>query len=199
MESHDSKPNRVPNQLEFINEEDAVFILIDVQEKLLPPIVNQEHFLNNLKQLLRILPEFNIPLVVTEQYPRGLGTTIPELKELLPPNTPIIPKTTFSCWADDKFKSQLESLSNRKTLIITGMETHICVFQTTLDSLAQGYKVHVVSDAVSSRADFTSEIGLKRMSQAGATITTTEMLVYELLKRSDRPIFKKVLPFLKQF
>jgi len=134
---------------------------------------------------------------VTTQYAKGLGNTAPEIASLLPETQPI-DKQMFSCFGSDVFCSVLKRLpGNRNTVLLCGMESHICVAQTALGALREGYIVHVASDAVSSRTEWNWKIGLERMRAAGAVISSTEMIVYEMLRSSGAPAFKELLPYLK--
>jgi nicotinamidase-related amidase len=136
-----------------------------------------------------------IPTIATTQYAKGLGSTVPELRSLVPDG---IDKKVFSCFGSDVFCSMLKRLPGRRnTLLLCGMESHICVMQTALNALREGYLVHVASDAVSSRSEWNWKIGLERMRAAGAVISSTEMMIYELLRSSDTAAFKQMLPHLK--
>src|SRR5207302_10760666 len=139
----------------------------------------------------------NIPALMNVPYPKGLGNTVPEVASLLPENEPI-EKLFFSCFGSDVFCSTLKRLpGNRNTAILCGMESHICVAQTALAALREGYLVHVASDAVSSRTEWNWRIGLERMRAAGAVISSAEMMIYELMRSSSSPAFKEMLPHLK--
>jgi len=134
---------------------------------------------------------------VSTQYAKGLGNTLPEIASLLPESTPV-DKVMFSCFGSEVFCSMLKRLpGHRTTVLLCGMEAHICVMQTALAALREGYLVHVASDAVSSRAEWNWRIGLERMRAAGAVISSTEMMIYELLRSSGAPAFKEMLPYLK--
>jgi nicotinamidase-related amidase len=128
---------------------------------------------------------------------KGLGNTVPEVAALLP-DTPSVDKLMFSCFGSDVFCTLLKRLpGQRTTVLLCGMETHICVMQTALGALREGYLVHVASDAVSSRTELNWRIGLDRMRGAGAILSSTEMMIYELLRSSGAPAFKELLPYLK--
>jgi nicotinamidase-related amidase len=177
--------------------EQCVLIVIDIQEKLLPPIFEKERLVKNAQLLIRLAEVLDIPTIISTQYARGLGATVPEIASLLPTSAPI-DKTMFSCFGSDTFCSTMTHLhGNRTTVLLCGMETHICVMQTALAALREGYLVHVASDAVSSRAEWNWKIGLDRMRDSGAVISSTEMMMYELLRSSSAPAFKALLPFLK--
>jgi nicotinamidase-related amidase len=177
--------------------EQCALIVVDLQEKLLPPIWQNEQLIKNVQLLIRLAGILKIPAIVTTQYAKGLGSTVPEIASLLPESTPI-DKLMFSCFGSDVFCSLLKRLpGQRTTVLLCGMETHICVMQSALDALRDGYVVHVASDAVSSRAEWNWHVGLDRMRAAGAVISSTEMIIYELLRSSGAPAFKQLLPYLK--
>ncbi len=176
----------------------CALIVVDIQEKLLPPIFNKELLVKNSKLLIRLAGILKIPTLMTTQYAKGLGNTVPEIASLLP-ETQAIDKQMFSCFGSDVFCSVLKHLpGHRNTVLLCGMETHICVMQTALGALREGYLVHVASDAVSSRAEWNWRIGLERMRAAGAVISSTEMIMYELLRASNAAGFKELLPYLKE-
>jgi nicotinamidase-related amidase len=180
-----------------IEAESTALIVIDIQEKLLPPIFEKERLVRNSQLLLRLAGILGLPVLATTQYAKGLGPTVPEIASLLPPGE-IMDKTAFSCFGSDSFCSSVRELpGNRNTLVVCGMETHICVLQTVLGALNQGFLVHVASDAVSSRAESNWQIGLRRMEVAGALISSTETVIYELLRGSGTPAFKEMLKHLK--
>jgi nicotinamidase-related amidase len=178
--------------------EQCALIVIDIQEKLLPPIFQKELLVKNSKLLIRLAGILRIPALMTTQYAKGLGNTVPEISSLLPDAQPI-DKSMFSCFGSDVFCSLLKRLpGNRTTVLLCGMESHICVTQTALSALREGYNVHVASDAVSSRTEWNWRIGLERMRAAGAVISSTEMMMYELLRASNAAGFKELLPYLKE-
>jgi len=175
----------------------CALIVVDIQEKLLPPVFEKARLLKNSQLLIRLAGILKIPALLTTQYAKGLGSTTPEIASLLP-ETPPIDKLMFSCFGSDAFCSVLKRLpGNRNTVLLCGMESHICVMQTALAALREGYIVHVASDAVSSRAEWNWKIGLERMRAAGSVISSTEMILYELLRSSASPAFKELLPYLK--
>jgi len=177
--------------------EQCALIVVDIQEKLLPPIWQKEQLLKNSQLLIRLAGILKIPAIVTTQYAKGLGNTAPEVASLLPESSPI-DKVMFSCFGSDVFCSMLKRMpGQRTTVLLCGMETHICVMQTALAALREGYVVHVASDAVSSRAEWNWRVGLDRMRGAGAVISSTEMMTYELLRSSGSPAFREMLPYLK--
>jgi len=177
--------------------EQCALLVIDIQEKLLPPIFNKELLVKNSQLLIRLANLLKIPAVMTVQYAKGLGRVVPEIACLLP-EAEAIDKQTFSCFGSDVFCSLLKRLpGNRNTALLCGMESHICVTQTALGALREGYIVHVASDAVGSRTEWNWKIGLERMRAAGAVLSSTEMIIYELLRSSGSGAFKELLPYLK--
>jgi nicotinamidase-related amidase len=177
--------------------EQCALVVIDIQEKLLPPIFQKEQLVRNSRLLIRAAGILKIPTLVSTQYAKGLGVTVPEIASLLP-GTEAVDKTLFSCFGSDVFCSLLKRLpGQRSTLLLCGMESHICVTQTALAALQDGYLVHVASDAVSSRTEWNWKIGLDRMRAAGAVMSSTEMMIYELMRSSSSAAFKELLPHLK--
>ena len=176
----------------------CALLVVDIQEKLLPPIVNREPLIKNAQLLLRLAGILKLPVLATTQYAKGLGDTVPQIAELFPAKTHAFDKTEFGCFGNEAFCAATKSLpGSRSTLLLCGMETHICVMQTALGALANGYNVHVASDAVGSRAEWNWKVGLDRMKEAGAVISSTETILYELMGGSGTPIFKQMLPYLK--
>jgi len=177
--------------------EHCALLVIDIQEKLLPPIFQKEQLLRNSQLLIRLAAALNIPVLLSTQYAKKLGQTVPEIASLLPEIKPI-DKQMFSCFGSDVFCSMLKGVAGtRNTVRLCGMESHICVMQTALGALREGYIVHVASDAVSSRTELNWKIGLERMRAAGAILSSTEMMTYELLRSSGAAVFKELLPYLK--
>jgi nicotinamidase-related amidase len=173
----------------------CALIVVDIQQKLLPPIFQKDQLVRNAKLLIRAAGILKIPAILSTQYAKGLGGTVPEIASLLPA---AIDKNLFSCFGSDAFCTLLKRLpGNRNTLLLCGMESHICVMQTALAALREGYLVHVASDAVSSRTEWNWKVGLDRMRAAGAVISSTEMMIYELMRSSSSPAFKELLPHLK--
>ena len=184
---------------------ECALIVIDIQEKLLPPIFERERVVKNSQLLIRAAGILDVPIIATTQYAKGLGDIVQEVKSLLAQST--IDKQKFSCFGNDVFCSSLKEVlhlspglrvaGRRNTLLLCGMESHICVAQTALAALREGHLVHIASDAVSSRTEWNWKIGLDRMRAAGAVISSTEMIIYELLRSSGTEEFKKMLPYLK--
>ena len=180
----------------LIHPENTVLVVVDLQEKLTPAIDGIDDVLGNTKKLLHLASILSLKTLATTQYRKGLGDTVTEVTELL--NAEPIDKICFGCMGDDIFNQQLAAaLPDGGTVLLCGVEAHICVNQTALGALAKGYNVHVAADAVGSRTSGNRQIGIQRMRDAGAVISSTEMAIYELLGDSRRPEFKQMLPYLK--
>ncbi len=187
----------VPAARRPLEADKTALVVVDIQEKLLPPIFEKERMVRNSQLLIRLANILKMPVMATTQYAKGLGATIPEIASLLNGVEPIN-KLEFGCFNNADFCSAVKQLPRgRNTLLLCGMESHICVTQTALGALEQGYIVHVAADAVSSRSEFNWKIGLKRMRQAGAVISSTEMAMYELMRASGTAVFKEMLQHLK--
>ncbi len=177
--------------------ERCALLVIDIQEKLLPPIHEKERLVRNTQLLLRLAGILKIPTIATTQYEKGLGKTVPEVAYLLPQSA-FVDKLEFGCFNNGSFCANVRGLpGQRNTVLLCGMETHICVMQTALGALNRGYLVHVAADAAGSRTQFNWKIGLERMRAAGAVISSTETIIYELLRASGTAAFKEMLPYLK--
>ena len=179
----------------MLSVDNSVLLVIDVQEKLFRAIHQKEQLLDNLQRLIKGIKVLEIPILLTEQYPQGLGTTIPEIAQLLPDSKPL-PKVNFSCCGDAAFLQAFKKL-NRKQVLIAGIESHVCVYQTAADLLTAGHEVYVVRDGVSSRTEQNIDIGLKMMAQLGAKITSTETALFELLKVAKGDKFKAISKIVK--
>jgi nicotinamidase-related amidase len=174
----------------MLDKEDAVLLIIDIQERLAVVMKEREKVVRNNQHLIELAKMINLPIVVTEQYPKGLGRTVPELHAALPGYQPI-EKTSFNCCGEPAFLTEIKKL-NKKNVIVTGMETHICVLQTTLGLLQDGFMPHVVRDAICSRTKENWNTGLELMRDAGAVITCTETVLFQLLKVAGTEEFKKI-------
>ncbi len=192
MKSSNSTNNTNPIAQELLDRNDCVLIVVDVQDKLISQIIHREQLINNIIRLVKFAKIIDIPVIVTEQ--EKLGDTVPEIMTELR-NVKPIRKIYYSCFGSEGFVDNLRRLG-RKTLILTGMETHICVMQTALQSLPH-FKVHVISDAVSSRFEINYEQGLERMHDCGVVISTTEMVIFELLRRAGTNEFRETLPLVR--
>lgn len=180
---------------DLANAGDSLLLVIDPQEKLVRMIHNREEVVSAIVRLLRFASIFSLPVVLTEHYPQGLGYTVEEVKGELPEYRPLV-KRIFSCFGVPEFEETIRG-AGRKRLLVCGIETHICVCQTVLDALHRGYLVQVVADAVGTRRPEDHRAALERMRAAGATVTTSEALIYEITCRADGEEFKKVLDLVK--
>jgi nicotinamidase-related amidase len=180
----------------LLKPEDCALAVIDIQEKLLPPIFEKERLVRNAMLLARLAGILGLPVLVSTQYVKGLGPTVEEISSLLP-KTRTVDKLEFGCFGNGEYCSTVAGLADRNTLLLCGMESHICVTQTALGALNQGMNVHVAADAVSSRTELNWKIGLNRMQAAGAVVSSTEMMIYELLGKSGTQAFKEMLKHLK--
>lgn len=174
---------------------DTVLMLIDLQERLVPHVQNAQAVVAQTRILMEAARILEIPLLVTEQYPEGIGPTVPELKSLLG-DTPIISKRTFSCCREPRVMTVLDALQRRQ-ILICGIETHVCVFQTAAELVERGYQVQVAADAVSSRTEANKIMGLTRIQHAGGAVTSVESSIFELLETSACPEFKQILQLIK--
>jgi len=170
-------------------------VLIDVQGNLANIQYEKEALFDNLERLIKGMQVLGVPIVVTEQNPKGLGPTISQLAQLLTGVQPI-PKFSFSACGEKQFMQEIQKL-NRKQALITGIETQVCVYQTAMDLLALGYEVQIVADCVSSRAARNRDIALQRLQREGAKLTCTEMVLFELLKGAEGARFKEILKIVK--
>ena len=184
-------------QLLRIEKEEIVLVVIDIQEALMKAMDPEigKSLPRNLQVLITFARELGVPILATEQYPKGLGKTIPEVKKELG-DLSLIEKVAFSCCRVDAFNQRLSSLG-RKQIVVSGIETHVCVLQTAADLIQRGYGVHVVADAVCSRRRLDWEIGLRWMEKNGAMITTTEIIAFQLLKEAGTDEFKRLSKFVK--
>ncbi len=179
----------------MLSVENAILIVIDIQGNLAHTVVDRESLFANTRKLIEGARVFDLPLLVTEQIPAKLGPTIPEIAGLLPGIRPIA-KESFSCLRNGEFLQALRQ-AGRRQILLAGIETHICVYQTARELLEADYSVFVVADAVSSRAARNSEIGLQLIRGAGGTITSTETVLFELLGTAAHEKFKDIFKIVK--
>jgi isochorismate hydrolase len=177
--------------------EQAVLIVIDVQDVLMKKMEQEvkKKVIQNIQTLLTFAKEMAIPILITEQYPKGLGNTVAEIKMEMGPILPI-EKVSFSCGGVVAFNNQLNHLGRRQ-ILLTGIETHVCVLQTANDLIQEGYEVHVLADAVCSRKRLDWETGLRWMEKRGAMISTTEIIAFQLLKEAGTEEFRRLSKLLK--
>lgn len=177
-----------------LNKDEAVLLIIDIQERLTPAMEYGQKVVSNTSILLSIAKALNIPAIVTEQYPKGLGKTVEEINNKLN-GASVFSKMKFSSCTDE-VSNALKELS-RKQVIITGMETHVCVYQTVRDLLHEGYEVFVSGDAVCSRSKDNYRNGLSLMSEMGAVVTNTETIFFDFMKEAGTPLFKELSKLIK--
>ena len=173
----------------------TTLLIIDVQGKLAHSMHAKNALFDNIKRMIRGVQILNVPILWTEQYPDGLGPTIPEIAGLLS-NLKPVSKFSFSCCDNDLFMQRLEGL-HPENVLLAGIEAHICVYQTARDLVRSGYHVEIISDAVSSRTSENKQIGLEKCKQAGTTVTGTETALFELLKSAKDDRFKDILKIVK--
>ena len=180
-----------------IEREEAVLVVIDVQETLMKSMPSEvkRSVIRNIQILIAFAREMSIPILSTEQYPKGLGKTVPEIKTELGSLLPI-EKLTFSCYKVGTFRERLGQLK-RKQIILSGIETHVCILQTAADLIENDYEVHVVGDAVCSRRKLDWEIGLRWLEKKGALIATTEIIAFQLFREAGTEEFRGLSKLLK--
>jgi len=179
----------------LIRSSDSCLIVIDMQERLVPAMQAPARTIKNAKLLISVARELEVPVLLTEQYPKGLGRTVSEIANVAN-GLPVLEKMHFSCMEDSHFADTFRKLG-RKQAVIAGMEAHICVMQTAVNLMDEGYEVFVVTDATSSRTLESEQACLDRLGACGAGIVTTEMVVFEWLGKAGTDSFKKLLPLVK--
>jgi nicotinamidase-related amidase len=184
--------------MELLQRDSTVLAVIDMQERLLNAFAADARSLviHNTAILVEAATIFGIPILVTEQYPRGLGPTVADVRGRLPAGVMPIEKLVFSCGRSPEFRAALDAVG-RHDVLLSGVEAHVCALQTTIDLLNAGYRVHVAADAVRSRRDLDWEKGLAMMEKAGANVGTTEMFLFQLLERAGTDEFKQIAKLVK--
>lgn len=180
----------------MITPKDTLLLIIDLQGRLAGSVFQSSAVETNICKLVRSCRILDVPVLVTEQYPKGLGKTILPIMDLLPGNVPV-EKISFSCCGEEEFMKRLRGY-NRNDILVAGMETHVCVYQTAADLLEFGYNVHLVTDAVSSRTEENKLLGIRCIEKAGASLTSTEMAVFELLRLAEGDRFKGISKIVKE-
>jgi len=178
----------------LLEKDGTVFILIDMQDTLLKKCHEWERVIDRGVVFIKFCHVVDIPIVATEQYPKGLGRTNLEVAEAA--GTDFIPKTTFNCFGEPVFVKAIEALAP-ETLVLAGIEAHVCVLQTAIDALDRGYRVHVLTDAASSRAEWMATNGMARLANAGVVVSNTETAMFEIVGDSADPMFKRMLFLVK--
>lgn len=182
----------VPTRLTTDN---TFLVIIDIQERMFRPMYEKEILLQNALKLIRGAQVLELPIIMTEQYPAGLGKTLPEITEIIP-NVRPVEKLTFSCCGVEGFVDAA-SLLGRKQALVIGIEAHVCVYQTAIDLLTLGYGVHVAVDCISSRAQENKKIAVKKMNSAGIHLISAEMALFEILKSASSDKFKQISNIVK--
>ncbi|MEA3343118.1 MAG: hydrolase [archaeon] len=180
--------------LGIIKKENTAFVLVDIQERFIPVIDNIEQVISNANTLVDVSKILNIHLIVTEQYPKGLGKTSDKIS--LPDNIKTIEKLSFSCFGSEEFVQEIKELKIN-TIILFGIEAHVCILKTALEAIKNGMAVHVVADAVSSRTSENKNIALERMKQSNVFIVSTEMIIFQLLGKAGTEEFKSISKLIK--
>ncbi|MBU1063873.1 hydrolase [bacterium] len=178
-----------------LNSDKSVLLIIDVQEKLLPVMSEVSRLMTSMTKLVRGIQLLEIPIILTEQYSRGLGATVSEIRELIPDIRPV-EKRSFSCCFNENFMSVLDKL-NRKQILVSGIETHVCVYQTCIDLLEKGYAVFLMVDAVSSRKQDDKDLAIRVLEKEGVQLRSVEMALFELIQTSQHVKFKELSTIIK--
>ena len=181
---------------ELLNMDDSLLLLVDFQKSMLANCLTADRIRNNAFILIDIARILSIPIILTEQNPRKLGTFLPELAAKVS-NSAVFSKNQFGCFENETIQQAIMQ-TGRKSIILAGIEAHICIFQTGTGGIRLGYRVHVVADAVSASSQMNIDIGLERLKRAGIVITSMEMAIFELLKIADTDEFRNVLPHIKK-
>jgi Amidases related to nicotinamidase len=179
----------------MIERDDAIVAAIDFQEHIVPAMHDDDELIETAVKFIKGARALNVPVLVTQQYTKGLGETVEPIKEALGEFTPI-EKNTFSALLNDEFRSALET-SGKETVILIGIEAHVCVEQTALALLQEGYNVFVISDCIESRHKNDKKMSERRMTHAGAVITTYEAALFEMMDGSKTPGFKEISAIVK--
>lgn len=183
------------NKIIELNENNTILLIIDIQEKLLNATFNKEILEKKSSIIAKGLSLLNVPSIITEQYPKGLGSTLLTIKEPLN-SSKVYEKTTFNALADENLLAELNT-HNRKEVLLMGIETHICVYQTAISLINKGFNVTLISDACGSRAKEEYDSAIKSMQELGIKIKTTEMILFEILKTAKHEKFKEIQSLIK--
>lgn len=181
--------------MSLLTREDTLLVVIDFQEKLMPAMYGKEEIEDRTVRLIKGTEALGIPKIVTQQYTKGIGETIPSVAKALREFSPI-DKTSFSCLGSEEFSKQIES-AGRKNIVICGIEAHICVLQTAIQLMEEGYNVYIAVDCISSRNINDKLWAAERLERAGAVVTTYEAILYEILGDAKEEGFKAVSAIVK--
>jgi nicotinamidase-related amidase len=179
----------------MLDEKDCCLVVVDVQGKLAELMHDKVTLFKNIRILIQSAKILDIPILWCQQVPSALGPTVPEIAELLGGCEPVN-KSSFSCCLCEEFNNKLEE-SGRKQVLLCGIETHVCVYQSAVDLIEKDFEVDVIADAVSSRTQANKQIGLNRLAEEGARISSTELALFEILRTADHPQFKQIAKLVK--
>jgi nicotinamidase-related amidase len=179
----------------MLDEKDCCLVVVDVQGKLAGLMHDKDNLFKNIRILIQSAKILDIPILWCQQVPAALGPTVPEIAELLGGCEPVN-KSSFSCCGCEEFNNKLEELG-RKQVLLCGIETHVCVYQTAVDLIERDYEVDVIADAVSSRTLENKQIGLNRIAEEGARLSSTELALFEILRTADHPQFRQIAKLVK--
>jgi nicotinamidase-related amidase len=178
-----------------LKREDCMLLIIDVQEAFVPSLHEPYPVIKNIVKLVNGADVLGIPIILTEQYPKGIGETVPHILDRIGSHS-YVEKDTFSCFKEPRFVEQL-SETGKSQIILTGIEAHVCVTKTALDAIDAGFEVYVVDDAVTSRTKRNRDLGVRRMERAGAIVESTESALFACIERSDDETFKQIHRIIK--
>jgi nicotinamidase-related amidase len=199
VRSYDLSIIREFNRMMRMQRERSQLLIVDLQEKVAPPVHNIDQVIAVCGRLVHIAQRLGVPITLSEHYPKGLGPTVAALTSNLGPDAAVLEKITFSCVKDPALHARFDSFRDhgRGQVIVAGIEAHVCVGQTALDLIAEGYEVYLVADGTSSRTPESRDLSLQRVRQAGAYVVDSEMVLFELLERAGTPEFRDLLALLK--
>jgi nicotinamidase-related amidase len=180
----------------MLNLNESVLVVVDVQTRLAHIMHDHERLYHTIERIIKVSQILEVPILWTEQAPDKIGPTIPSIQQLLSVSIRPIAKRSFSAWQCEEFVTQLQRL-NRRQIILVGIETHVCIYQTASDLKQHGFDVFVAADAVSSRSSLNSDMTLRRMRHEDITVTIAESVICELIKTADHPKFKDVMTYIK--
>lgn len=185
-----------PNLSRLLQADQAVLLVVDIQEKFATVLDDFERIVDRTGILMQACIQLNIPVVVSEQYPKGLGYTVPALRHILPANATILEKTAFGCGQDPTILTHLQTLQ-RSQVMVCGLESHVCVNQTVHQLLSHSFQVHLIQDAVAARHKHDHKTALAKMQQSGAIPSCVEMALFELMGDARHPCFKPLQALIK--
>ncbi|MCS6873767.1 MAG: hydrolase [Pyrinomonadaceae bacterium] len=180
----------------LLQKEKCALVVVDMQEAFRHVIPDFSKIVSQIAALIEGCKILKVPILLTEQYPKGLGHTVEEIMKVIPEDCPIYEKTSFSCCGAEEFLEKLSSIGANQ-ILVCGIETHICVSQTAHDLIEKGFQVHLIADCVSSRYPENKLIGIEKLKQAGAILSSAEMALFEMMRSSSHPCFKQIQTLVK--